>query len=251
MKARTNGKQRDRVASYAGGGSGSNGGGGPSSSSSSLLQANQKKKPYRARGCRGGVSRKTKKKQQQQAMQLQMKQQQQQQTTAKNPSAIMKSDSNEENDPSRLNNLKHDGSVFVNASINVDSGKPDTANTIRPDNKMRTLSILPNGSILNVHATAGGGEYDATESNVETELISSSSIHATRSNTGEFRPFLPGHAFQGMIVPAASSAIARPTNATTASSSTASSGGGGFSFFSISPRSFLSGQKKTKASRLH
>lgn len=208
----------------------------------SIQQTNQKKKPYRARGCRGGASRKSRKKQ-----------------TINDPSR-----QNEENDPSRLNNNSENHSDNIHAPQEDTSNKRDTkhasggADKPRSDtqvdcqSKMRTLSILPKGSGLSVHQGASG---HASEANAGVRLMDQSQHHA--NNICDSKPILPNvvndstsdSARRGANI---LSAIARPTAASGGRSNNREGHiSGGFSFFCISPRSFLSGQRKTKSPRLN
>mmetsp|Transcript_14411 Transcript_14411/g.34751 ORF Transcript_14411/g.34751 Transcript_14411/m.34751 type:complete len:237 (+) Transcript_14411:100-810(+) len=226
----TNGKKRDRVASYAGGILDRANIGGSS------VEVTQKKKAYRARGCRGGASRKNRKKQ----------------------PITNHSRQNEENDPSRLNTISechasHEGSPH--RKPNNTSSKRDNKHTsggsdksvlssqASSQNKTRTLSILPNRSGLSVHKSGTGGRT------AENGLVDQSQHHT--NNTGGPKPILPTTlsdsatqttARGGNNIP---SAIERPAaNSSTGRSNDQGGQTGGFSFFCISPRSFLSGQVK-------
>lgn len=266
--SQADGKQKDRVASYAGGMLNR-----ATSSGGTSIQASQKKKPYRARGCRGGASRKGRKKQ----------------------SMNSSSQQNEENDPSRLNTNSGkrpcEGSQknkFV-ATANKDddtkrtsdgSDKAGLKDQDNSRNKLRSLSILPNvyeqtsgdgvteanvgielilpnGGGLNVHeGTSGEG---ATEANVGIDLLDesqrSTGSKSKRKSYELLDPVLPGVLQNSTIHSVhrdatAPSAISRPTSASSSSAGTADArdgiSNGGFSFFCISPRSFLTGNKKAK-----
>ena len=222
MKSSINGKQKDRVASYAGGMLNRVNGSVPST------QLDDKRKPYRARGCRGGASRKGR-------------------NSRKNQS-ITHSRQNEENDPSRLNNNSYfnDSDKYETHSDNVKENSHFFSN-----NKARTLSILPTGSEMNVCQGTNGL---ITESTIEIDLLDQSqpvtdsmfSARAAKSNLPDvLRERIPkSSTSKGATV---FSAIDRP-----ASTSLTGDGniGGGFSFFCISPRSFLSG-RKAKTQRPH
>jgi len=201
MQSRTNGNQRDRVASYAGGMLNRVNGGGPS------IQVPNKKKPYRARGCRGGASRKGR-------------------SNRKNQSKTH-SRQNEENDPSRLNNNLY-AKDFDRHDTRSDNPKVNTH--VFSDNKARTLSILP------------------TESTIEIDLIDQSrQVVAHGMSRKDYGPKSiptdvlhtrgPTSATKGATL---SGAIARPASISFTGDGSV---GGGFSFFCISPRSFLSGRK--------
>ncbi|KAL9183473.1 hypothetical protein ACHAXT_004329 [Thalassiosira profunda] len=221
MRSQQHGKQRDRVASYAGGVGGmlprinSSGGG----EGDGLQPPTQKRKPYRARGCRGGASRKSRKHRPQ--------------------SAAAGGPRDEENDPSRLNT--NEDNDAVDASDKADAAKPNSAKPSRQANAMRQMAILPSGSGLNVHQTGG-------EPNAAIEVV------ALGASAAGGQPILPGALQNNNIAPSANcalSAIARPAPPSSARGAP-SPGGSGFSFFCISPRSFLSGQRKAaKAPRMH
>lgn len=235
----THGKQKDRVSSYAGGVGG--GGGGilnRPSSGGPAIQDNHKKKPYRARGCRGGASRKGRKKQ------------------ATNDDH---SRQNEENDPSRLNtnpekrshnaNATRDGSQHLKYNT-TSSGKRESAKhgcagsdktrsiDVGPkQNKTRTLSILPNNS-------SHQSESVLSESNESAELSAQAQNGA---NNSEHKPILPGACSETVHLTSKSNvhrAIARPASSSAGAKDAHNAGAFSFSFFCISPRSFLSGQRK-------
>lgn len=248
MKSQTNNKQRDRVASYASGGMTNRvNHGGPSS------QVNQKKKSYRARGCRGGASRKGRMKQE--------------------LSNHSRQDDNEENDPSRLNNNSEeqsfkraapkDGSQprkVADASNKrelkrtyevLSENKSTNAEDVSPG-KMRTLSILPNGTEMDANAFGGEGTHSDPSTGMNDEQHDGAAV-VSNGNKSEVKPILPGTLQEKpahSTTRSALSAIARPTSS--AAKSDAREGGySGFSFFCVSPRSFLSGQKKSKSQRLY
>lgn len=213
MKSGNNGKQRDRVASYAGMLTRVNGGEPPA-------QVHDKKKPYRARGCRGGQSRKGR-------------------NSRKNHS-IAHSRQNEENDPSRVNNYSY---VKNSGTRKCYSDNTKLNTEVFSNNKVRTLSILPSGSELNVYQGTSG---HITESTIEINILDrTQQFDGSRSSKCE-RALTPLDVLQNRASKpktknaTASSEIDRPASA----SSTADGNvGGGFSFFCISPRSFLSGRK--------
>jgi len=229
----SNAKQKDRVASYARRG----------------LEDNQKT-AYRARGCRGGTSRK--------------------------PSANRKKTSsngdvhNEENDPSRLNSSQRcqfpTSSMTTNDSteltyqkhselVNTSTKSSSKAKTTSKPRKRRSRRCSaksnddenkpdgnPKGLSLSILPNNGPGLTDDVDS-VEVEL------------SNPILPILPGttadHAAAAEMEskaakrPAAgsprkfSSIIGRPSSPI---SRTANNGG--FTFFSISPRSFLGGKRR-------
>lgn len=214
MKSSINGKQKDRVASYAGGMLNRVNGGGSSA------HAHDKKKPYRARGCRGGASRKAR-------------------SSRKNP-PMTHSRQNEENDPSRLNH-----NSYVEGADKHDTPSDGTKSSpcVFSDNPARTLSILPTGSELNVYQGTSGG---ITESTIEVDFLGQSQhVADSMSRQCEPKPIRPNvlheraptSTSKGAIV---SSAIDRPPSNAVAGDGIDS---GGFSFFCISPRSFLTGRK--------
>jgi len=223
MKSSNNGKQRDRVASYTGMLKRVNGGEPPA-------QVHDKKKPYRARGCRGGQSRKGR-------------------NSRKNHS-IAHSRQNEENDPSRVNNYSYDPSRVNNYSYVKNTGTRKCysdhtkLNTeVLSDNKVRTLSILPSGSELNVYQGTSG---HITESTIEINILDrTQQLDGSLSSKCE-RALAPLDVLQNRAAKPKTknvtglSEIDRPASA---SSTADGNGGGGFSFFCISPRSFLSGRK--------
>jgi len=245
MKSQLNTKQRDRVASYSGGTLNKVNAGGPS------VQVNQKKKPYRARGCRGGASRKGRKKQ-----------------------PIIHTGQNEENDPSRLNNNNSDKlssynaqapkectehqkpvamndheTKHANSGSGVDASKMTTQD--HHHNKARALSILPNVGGLDANQGPSG---HATASNEDFNLVDQAQSHID-STFIRSKPILPGVLTDSATRSTnkrvhALSAIARPSSASSGGKSDGNSGGG-FSFFCISPRSFLSGTKKAKTPKLN
>jgi len=195
-----NGKQRDRLASYAMNNSyrsnytaannaTGNAAAGPS------IQANKqqrRKKSYRARGCRGGASRKNS-------------------GRKKNLDSI-----DEENDMRVLNNneTKH----LANNNMSK-----------RRSNKTRTLSILPKEEIKYLPPlrsdAAGDGDKPILPSNDIRENPAIVVTHRTRKSNVQ-------------------SVIARPS---AHGKFNAVGHMGGFSFFSISPRSFLTGKKTSKS----
>jgi hypothetical protein len=224
--------QKDRVANY---GqvmiSGSSGG--------QAILANHKKKSYRARGCRGGASRKGR----------------------KNHSSHPE---NEENDPRRLNantekmlcnNCTHEvgpqNRNVVNASNNRDTDKHASGNRsdesksnshVQSQKKMRTLPILPNSSGLTL--SQGFSEHRLkTCSDIE---LLDQSLYCT--NTGRHPTTILAdincNISRCSMTKSGHSAIARPDS--TPSDSYDRKIGVGFSFFCISPSSFLSGRRKAK-----
>ena len=224
-----NGKQKDRVAYY-----GEVMLNGVTSVGPSIL-ANQKKKSYRARGCRGGVSRK-----------------------GRNKHSLHHE--NEENYPQRLNknslNTSFNGRApdkgsqnhkVVVASNNSDtdehaSGDRSYESKSNPQQKMRTLPILPNSSGISLRL----GTSDRTlQTSSEDELLDQSQ---TRTNTGRY----PTTILTNINCNSAPRGMTKSSShATAGSDSTPSDGrdGGtcvGFSFFCISPSSFLSGRRKAK-----
>ena len=198
-----NGKQRDRVASYAGGMlNRSNSGGGTSSS----IQVNQKKKSYRARGCRGGASRKSSRKKQ------------------------IADEENEENDPTLLNSHIMHGAA-TKQTISIDgSEKRRSKRQVDSENKMRTLSILPKEEVK---------QMDHGVNNIGSRSILPNALNDTANHTTTTIKNTSN----------VQSVIGRPS-ASNASKSNAGHTSGGFSFFCISPRSFLSGKRKAKSPRL-
>jgi len=224
-----NGKQKDRVAYY---GevmlNGVNNVGPP-------IFANQKKKSYRARGCRGGASRK-----------------------GRNKHSLHHE--NEENDPRRLNtnseNTSFNGRApdegsqkrkVVVASYNRDTdehanGDRSYESKSNSQKKMRTLPILPNSSGLSLRL---GNSDHTLKTSSEAELLDQSQ---TRTNTGRDPTTILTNincnsAPRGMTK-SGSHAIARPDP--TPSDGRDGGTGVGFSFFCISPSSFLSGRRKAK-----
>ena len=232
-----NGKQKDRVAYWSGSGTSSGGG--------SYILADQKKS-YRARGCRGGTSRKNRKKYQ--------------------PSKH----ENEENDPHRLNiSGKHPYKNHVNDedppgykiaaddSSNKHYAESESSGGSRileesklesqaqPQRKMRTLPILPSSSGLSVR------EEDQQKHEIQTEkseaelLIQSRDI---KTNNGHSPTNSLAHIHfnsttpRNMTVSGRISSIARPSSA----QSPGRQSGVGFSFFCVSPSSFLAGRFAAK-----
>ncbi len=166
-------------------------------SGGSSTQVNHKKKNYRARGCRGGASRKSKTKKQQQSA----------------------SSSGVENDPTLLN-----ANVEKQTTHDIHEEASDSKQTGSDKAKARSLSILPN--------TSGLADQEGLESDVDGEASS--------------KPILPSMTYENVLHNTTRAqnnqpAIARPTSS---NKSEGLSGGGGFSFFCISPRSFLSGRRK-------
>lgn len=232
MKSSSNAKQKDRVASYARQGlDGLNN------------KSTNQKSSYRARGCRGGTSRKPS-------------------TNRKKSSSDDGDVHNEENDPSRLNSgqrcqFTNDSSelTYKKHSELVDtssksSSKAKTASKPRkrrsrrcstksnedeskPDGNRKGLSlaILPNN---------GAGLTDGVDG-VEVELSNpappilpaTNATHAAaeRESKTTQRPAGSPRKFSS-IIGRPSSPISRTTNS------------GGFTFFSISPRSFLGGKRR-------
>jgi len=190
-----NGKQRDRIASYAMNNSyrsnytaannaTGNAAAGPS------IQANQqqrRKKSYRARGCRGGASR-------------------------KNSSRKKNLDStDEENDSTVLNNnieIKHSANKNMSKSRSYKTG---------------TLSILPKEEFKHLPPLRSDAVDDSDKPILPSRDIRENLIATHRTRTRNVQ-----------------SVIARPS---ANGKSNAVSQMGGFSFFSISPRSFLTGMK--------
>ncbi len=220
-----NGKQKDRVAYY-----GEVMLNGVTSVGPSIL-ANQKKKSYRARGCRGGASRK-----------------------GRNKHSLHHED--EENDPRHLNTNSEntsfngcapDENKVVVASNNRDtdehaSGNRSYESKSISQKKMRTLPILPNSSGLSLRL---GNSNHTLKTSSEAELLDQSQ---TRSNSGRYPTTIHTNincnsAPRG-ITKSGSHAIARP-NSTPYDGSDGGTGVG-FSFFCISPSSFLTGRRKAK-----
>jgi len=193
-----NGKQRDRIASYAMNNSyrsnytAANNATGNAAAGQSI-QANQqrrRKKSYRARGCRGGASRKNS-------------------SRKKNLDSI-----DEENDCRVLNNneIKH------SANNNMSSRS----------NKTRTLSILPKEEIKYLLPLRSDAADDSDKPILPSRDIRENPVAATnRTRTRNVQ-----------------SVIARPS---AHGKFNAVGHMGGFSFFSISPRSFLTGKKTSKS----
>ena len=196
-----NGKQRDRIASYAMNNSNSyrsnttannnNATGTGNVAAGPSIQANQqqrRKKSYRARGCRGGASRKNS-------------------SRKKNLDSI---------DEENLNNnvIKH------SANNNMSKSR---------SNKTRTLSILPKEEIKYLPPLRSDAADDSDKPILPSRDIrkNPTAPHRHRTRTRNVQ-----------------SVIARPS---ANEKSNAVGQMGGFSFFSISPRSFLTG-KKTSAS---
>ena len=187
-----NGKQRDRIASYAMNNSyrsntTANNATGNAAAIVPSIQVNQqrRKKSYRARGCRGGASRKNS-------------------SRKKNLDSI-----DEENDSRVLNNnetIKHSANKHTSKSRS---------------NKTRTLSILPKEEIKHLPQLRSDAADDGDKPILPSRDIRENPIAMNRIQ----------------------SVIARPS---AHGKSNAGSQMGGFSFFSISPRSFLTG-KKTSA----
>ena len=189
-----NGKQRDRIASYAMNNSYRLNTTANNANATGSIKANQqqrRKKSYRARGCRGGASRKNS-------------------SRKKNLDSI-----DEENDSSILNNN------VIKQSANKNMSKSRS-------NKTRTLSILPKEEINYLPSLRSDAADDGDKPILPSRDIRENPIAATnRTRTINVQ-----------------SVIARPSDN---GKSNAVGQMGGFSFFSISPRSFLTG-KKTSAS---
>ncbi|KAL3763807.1 hypothetical protein ACHAW5_002311 [Stephanodiscus triporus] len=228
-----NGKQKDRLAYYGEVMLNGVSGGGPS------ILANQKKKSYRARGCRGGARR-----------------------GRRNHTV---NHENEENDPRRLNeileekpfnihvrdgglqNLKvYDASNnrYTDEHTSGDGSDESKSNShVHCQKKMRTLPILPNSIGLSIRQGGANGYTSKTYS--EAELLGQSH---NRTNTGrDPTTNLPG--ITCSISPCGMkksgiSAISRPASAP--SDGNDGKTAVGFSFFCISPSSFLSGRRKAK-----
>jgi len=213
------GKQKDRVAYWSG--SGSNFGG------ESSIMADQKKS-YRARGCRGGTSRKNRKKYQ--------------------PSKH----ENEENDPPHRLNMsgkhtckKHvtdedplrykvatgdfsDKRFAEEVSGGSQSLEESTLDSrAHPQRKMRTLPILPSSNGLSVREEDQQNHEMKSEAEllIQTRDIKTNNCH---SPTNSLETTTSGSI----------SAIARRSSA----QSPGRQSGAGFSFFCISPSSFLAGR---------
>jgi hypothetical protein len=247
---------KDRVAYYGQVMISGNGGG-------QSIVANQTKKSYRARGCRGGASRKGR----------------------KNYSSHHE---NEENDPRRLNastenipfhNFTHDveseNRNIVNASNNRDVDKHASCNRsdesksdpqAQTQKKTRTLPILPNSSELTFYQDSGEHRMKSYSNDVEVQLLDQPLY---RTNTGrdptKIRANMniyPGIEVELLDQPlyrtnigrvhcnidpcsmtkSGHPAIARPDS--TPSDGNDGNSGVGFSFFCMSPSSFLSGRRK-------
>jgi hypothetical protein len=234
-----NGKQKDRVAYYGEVMLNGLSGGGPS------ILANQKKKSYRARGCRGGARR-----------------------GRRNHSV---NHENEENDPRRLNaileekpfnihvvcdggsqNLKvYDASNnrYTDEHASGDgSGESKSSDEFKSNShvqcqkKMRTLPILPNSIGLSVRQGASG--Y-TSKTYSEAELLGQSHnrTNTSRDPTTILAGITCNISPRGMKK-SGISAISRPASAPSDGSDGKTAVG--FSFFCISPSSFLSGRRKTK-----
>jgi hypothetical protein len=234
-----NGKQKDRVAYWSGSGTSSGGG--------SYILADQQKS-YRARGCRGGTSRKNRKKYQ--------------------PSKH----ENEENDPHRLNiSGKHPYKNHVNdedppgykiaaddssnkhyaEEISESSGgsrileESKLESQAHPQRKMRTLPILPSSSGLSVREEDQQKQEIQTEKSEAELLIQSRDI---KTNNGHSPTNSLAHIHFNSTTPRNTtvsgriSAIARPSSA----QSPGRQSGVGFSFFCVSPSSFLAGRFAAK-----
>jgi hypothetical protein len=229
-----NDEQNDESVPYARGMLNRTNSGGPS------VQSNQKKKPYRARGCRGGASRKGRKKQ----------------------TPISDSRQDEENDPYRLNNnceqrrssdhlsetIQH-CKVFHAADMraSIRSGPIESISDIHSYSQQTVQSQLfvPYGDGSNVHQRTSGTASDA---NIEVELLDRSK---NRDHYGRgTMPILPLHCDDTSHAILAASvnginkipAVCMPEKRF--DDTDGQSNGGGFSFFCISPCSFLSGQRK-------
>ena len=239
MKSSSNNKQKDRIASYARQGM---------EDGLNKKSANQKSS-YRARGCRGGTSRKTS-------------------SNRKKISSGVGDVYNEENDPSRVNSSQrsqhsanpkatNDSSelTYKKHSVLVDTSSTSSSKsktTSKPrkrrsrrcstksndedsksdgNHKGLSLSILPNNG---AGLTDGVDGVEVELSNPTLPILPASNAAyacAERENITTQRPAGSPRKF--------SSIIGRPSSPT---SRTANSGG--FSFFCISPRSFLGGKRR-------
>lgn len=203
------------------------------------VQANQKKKPYRARGCRGGASRKGRKKQ----------------------TPISDSRQDEENDPYRLNNNCEQrqysddlSETMLHCKIDLrastSGGSVESASNIHfvSQRKIQSQSFVPYGDGSNVHERNSGTASDA---DIEVELLDCS------KNCGHYdrgtMPILPRrcddtpHAILAASVNGINKIPAVCIPEKRSNDSYGQTIGGGFSFFCISPCSFLSGKiKKTE-----
>jgi hypothetical protein len=235
-----NDRQNDRSASCVGGMLNRSSNGGPS------VEAMHRKKSYRARGCRGGASRKGRKKQ----------------------TLTSESRQDEENDPHRLNvnsdqrqfNGDSLGSMrhwkIANASDILDtetesstSDVPDESKSnnrrVHPQRNHRSQSLAPSGSGTKIYQGFSGSASDA---DIEVELLDRSQ-HPVHFGRGTM-PILPMHyddTQHAMLMPSANcvreiSAISMPEKRS--DTSEGQSAVGGFSFFCISPCSFLSGKRE-------
>lgn len=209
------------------------------SSGAASAHANQKKKPYRARGCRGGASRKGRKKQ--------------------TPTSDSRQD--EENDPNRLNNnrgqRRHNNDSFArmrhyrpyNASDVRDNETESSISCGSNESKSSTQLYSPRkssyGSTSKIHKEFSGS---ASEEDIEVELLDRSQ---NRPHYGrETRPILPARDDDTSSVLLAANAnglnsipaVSMPEKIV--DDRDGQTTGGGFSFFCISPCSFLSGQRK-------
>ena len=191
---------KDRVASYGSGGTSSQ---------------HQKKKSYRARGCRGGSSRKAGARRKQFA-----------------------NNENEENNPSLLNTIPEHENVN-NTQVGASSHPKQPAMQRRAsaeqyENTMRGVSILPKGG--------------------EVKQMNAPPPHRSTNPLDNAKPILPSvplinanHTAVSMNGKRnVSSVIGRPSSA---SNKPDTRNNTGFSFFSISPRSFLSGKRKAMSPR--
>jgi len=232
-----NDNRNDRSASYEEGVLNRSSGSGPS------FQANQKKKPYRARGCRGGASRKGRKKQ----------------------TITTDTRQDEENDPHRLNNNTEQRQYnddlpeslppckIMNASSDMrgTSGGPDesAANvTSHSERNIRSQLFVPYCNGSNIHQ---GFSESASEADIEVELLDRSLNRGLYSRGA--MPILPmrcdDEASHAML--RTNNNSLRDVTVPTMSERRSDDGddqstGGGFSFFCISPCSFLSGQRKKR-----
>ncbi len=225
-----NWKQKDRVAYYGEVMLNGVNGGGPS------ILAKQKKKSYRARGCRGGASRKGRKKH-------------------------SLHHENEENDPRRQNTNSEfnvgatdedsQNCKEVDASNNRDTDEHVSGDRsyesmsnsqVQTQKKMRTLPILPKSSGLSLRL---GSSEHTLKSYSEAELWDQSQnrTNTARDPTSIVTDINCNSAPCGMTE-SGSHTNARPDS----NPSDGSDGrtGVGFSFFCISPSSFLSGRMKAK-----
>lgn len=237
-----NGKQKDRVAYWGGGGS--------SCGESSILAC--QKKSYRARGCRGGTSRKNRKLNQptrhENEENIPHRLNISGKHTDKNPNHV-----NDE-EPQRYKVAANDSSnkryavemMSSGGSRSLEESKLESQS--HPQRKMRILPILPSSSGLSVCEEDQLKHEIQTEKSEDELLIQSRNIKNIKTNNSHSPTNSLAHIHLNSTTPrntttsGSISAIARRSS----DQSPDRQSGAGFSFFCISPSSFLAGRFAAK-----